>query len=108
MEALQEMLTNGELTANEVSNWLAIPQEDLTRSGALKVFSADQLARLDRLTRIIAAASKAIGDRDRALKWIRRENLALGGAIPARLIATEQDCSQVESVLGRIEYGGIS
>jgi uncharacterized protein (DUF2384 family) len=58
--------------------------------------------------RIIAAASKAIGDRKRALKWIRRENLALGGAVPARLISTEQGFSEVRKILGRIEYGGIS
>ena len=44
----------------------------------------------------------------RASRWLRRSNRALGGVAPLAAIDTELGARQVENLLGRIAYGGIS
>ena len=51
---------------------------------------------------------KALGDPARASRWLRRTNRALGGMAPIAVIDTELGARQVENLLGRIAYGGIS
>ena len=43
-----------------------------------------------------------------ASRWLRRSNRALGGVAPLDAIDTELGARQVENLLGRIAYGGIS
>jgi len=40
--------------------------------------------------------------------WLKRPNRALGGLAPVAAIDTELGARQVENILGRIAYGGIS
>jgi putative toxin-antitoxin system antitoxin component (TIGR02293 family) len=105
--ALQQVLSGGDASATEISDWLRIPQRTLMRLKKRERLSPDESDKLYRLVYIIAAAAKAFGDRENAYKWLRRENRALG-AIPAVLISTEPGFREVEQVLGRIEYGGVS
>jgi putative toxin-antitoxin system antitoxin component (TIGR02293 family) len=106
--ALQQVLSGGDASATEISDWLRIPQRTLMRLKKRERLPADESDKLYRLVYIIAAAEKAIGNRDNAYKWLRRKNRALGGAIPVSLISTEPGLREVEQVLGRIEYGGVS
>jgi putative toxin-antitoxin system antitoxin component (TIGR02293 family) len=108
LDILQQMLRDGDASVVEISDWLGISEESLTRPHQVEHLTAEQRNYLRRLVKITAAASKAFGDRERASKWLRRENRALGGAVPVRLISTEQGFEQVQNVLARIEYGGIS
>jgi uncharacterized protein (DUF2384 family) len=39
---------------------------------------------------------------------MKRPNIVLGGAVPLDLIDTELGARQVENILGRIGYGGVS
>jgi len=55
-----------------------------------------------------ALADKYLGDRERAIRWLRHPNRALGGLAPVAAIDTELGARQVENILGRIAYGGIS
>ena len=75
------------------------------RTGRLARFESD---RLYRLARIVALAQQSLGDRQSAARWLKRPNRALGGAAPIGAIDTEPGARQVENVLGRIAFGGIS
>lgn len=53
-------------------------------------------------------ANEYLGDHDRATRWLKRPNRALSGLAPIAAIDTELGARQVENVLGRIAYGGVS
>ena len=55
-----------------------------------------------------ALARHSLGGPERGLRWLKRSNRALGGIAPIGVIDTELGARQVENVLGRIAYGGIS
>ncbi len=60
------------------------------------------------LARIVGLATHYLGDVQAANRWLKRPNAALGGKTPIELLDTEPGARAVESVLGRIAYGGIS
>ena len=96
------------LTLKEVAGALDLSPRSLQRrrrSGRLARFESD---RLYRLARIMAIASEYLGDAERARRWLKRPNRALGGLAPVAAIDTEPGARQVENLLGRIAYGGIS
>jgi putative toxin-antitoxin system antitoxin component (TIGR02293 family) len=96
------------LTLKELAEALDLSPRSLQRrrrSGRLARFESD---RLYRLARIVALAGQSLGDRERALRWLKRSNRALGGATPLTGLDTELGARQVENLLGRISYGGIS
>lgn len=61
--------------------------------------------RLYRLAHVVARASEVLGARDKAVRWLRKPNRALGGAAPFDLLDTEIGEDQVVTVLERIEHG---
>lgn len=67
--------------------------------------SADESDRLARLARLIARAETALGDEDRARRWLAKPNRALGGVRPLSLLDSDAGTLTVERVLGRIEHG---
>ena len=74
-------------------------------SGRLTRYESD---RLYRLAHIVALANESLGDHERAMRWFKRPNRALGGMAPVAAIDTELGARQVENILGRIAYGGVS
>ncbi|MEA2785253.1 MAG: hypothetical protein QOF71_1357 [Candidatus Eremiobacteraeota bacterium] len=65
----------------------------------------------DRATRIAAGTREAVqafGDLEKAARWLRKPNGALGGAKPIELLATAHGTALVRQILGIIEYGGIA
>jgi putative toxin-antitoxin system antitoxin component (TIGR02293 family) len=73
--------------------------------GRLARYESD---RLYRLARLVALAEHYLGDHERAIQWLRRPNHVLGGVAPLKIVDTELGGRQVENVLGRIGYGGVS
>jgi putative toxin-antitoxin system antitoxin component (TIGR02293 family) len=61
-----------------------------------------------RLARIVAFAQQCLGDHERAVRWLKHPNRALSGLAPITAIDTKLGARQVENVLGRIAFGGIS
>ena len=57
---------------------------------------------------IVELAQQSLGSHERAMHWLKRGNRALGGVAPIAVVDTELGSRQVENVLGRIAYGGIS
>ena len=96
------------LTLKELAAALDLSARSLQRrrrSGKLARYESD---RLYRLARLVAIASDYLGDQERARRWLKRPNRALGGLAPVAAIDTEAGARQVENILGRIGYGGIS
>jgi putative toxin-antitoxin system antitoxin component (TIGR02293 family) len=105
---VEELMQASGLTLKELAESLDLSARSLQRrrrSGRLARFESD---RIYRLARIVALARQNLGSGDLALRWLKRPNRALGGSAPVAAIDTEAGARQVENVLGRIAYGGIS
>jgi putative toxin-antitoxin system antitoxin component (TIGR02293 family) len=105
---VEELMQASGLTLKELAEALDLSPRSLQRrrrSGRLARFESD---RLYRLARIVAVARQSLGDREKAMLWLKRSNRALGGIPPVGAIDTELGARQVEDILGRIAYGGVS
>ncbi len=105
---VEELMQASGLTLKELADSLDLSARSLQRrrrSGRLARFESD---RLYRLARIVALAQQSLGNRQSASRWLKRANRALGGAAPISAMDTELGARQVENLLGRIAYGGIS
>ena len=108
LAVLEELMRASGLTLNELASALDLSPRSLQRrrrTGRLAAYESD---RLYRLARIVALASEYLGDRGRAIRWLKRPNRALGGIAPIATLDTEPGAREVENILGRIAYGGIS
>jgi putative toxin-antitoxin system antitoxin component (TIGR02293 family) len=105
--AVNRLMRASGLTLKELASALDLSARSLQRrrNGRLTSYESD---RLYRLARIVALATESLGDHARAARWLKRPNRALGGVPPLAAIDTELGARQVEKVLGRIDYGGIS
>ena len=105
---VEELMQASGLTLKELAEALDLSPRSLQRrrrSGRMARFESD---RLYRLARIVALARQSLGDHQSAARCLKRSNRALGGVAPISAIDTELGARQVENVLGRIAYGGIS
>ena len=107
-KVVEELMQASGLTLKELADALDLSPRSLQRrrrSGRLARFESD---RLYRLARIVALARESLGGDEVALRWLKRPNRALGGVAPVTAIDTEVGARQVENILGRIAFGGIS
>ena len=105
---VEKLMRASGLTLKELADALDLSPRSLQRrrrTGRLARYESD---RLYRLARIVALANEYLGGHERALSWLKRPNRALGGIAPMGAIDTEPGARQVENILGRIAYGGIS
>lgn len=105
---VENLMRASGLTLSELAGALDLSPRTLQRrrlSGKLARYESD---RLYRLARLVAIATEYLGDSERAKRWLRHPNRALGGVEPLSAIDTEAGARQVENLLGRIAYGGIS
>ncbi len=84
---------------------LRIPQRTLARRRRERRLRPDESDRLFRVARIAALAEESLGGREKAARWLKQPNRALGHAIPLDHLDTELGARQVEDVLGRISHG---
>jgi putative toxin-antitoxin system antitoxin component (TIGR02293 family) len=105
---VEELMRASGLTLKELASALDLSPRSLQRrrrTGRLARYESD---RLYRLARIVALADEFLGDHERAMRWLKHPNRALGGIPPIAAIDTELGARQVENILGRIAFGGIS
>jgi putative toxin-antitoxin system antitoxin component (TIGR02293 family) len=105
---VEELMRASGLTLKELASALDLSPRSLQRrrrSGKLAGYESD---RLYRLARLVAIATEYMGDPERAKNWLKRPNRALGGIAPISAMDTEVGARQVENILGRIAYGGVS
>ena len=72
------------------------------RGRKLRPDDSDRLLRLGRLARL---AEEVLGSSDKAARWLRRPNRALGGDIPLDRLDTDPGARDVEALLLRIAHG---
>jgi len=105
---VEELMRASGLTLKELATALDLSPRSLQRrrrTGRLARYESD---RLYRLARIMALAGEFLGDHERAVRWLKHPNRALGGIAPVAALDTELGARQVENILGRIAYGGVS
>src|SRR5215469_12285795 len=105
---VEELMRASGLTLRELASALDLSPRSLQRrrrGGRLARYESD---RLYRLARIVAIANEHLGDHQRAMRWLKRSNPALGRLAPLAAIHTELGARQVENILGRIPYRRIS
>ena len=107
-DAMRALVKSGTTTATEISESVRIPERTLMRLQKRERLPADESDKIYRLAYIVATATKTFDSQEKAHRWLRRPNRALGNRTPLVLIRTEPGLSQVERELGRIEYGELS
>jgi putative toxin-antitoxin system antitoxin component (TIGR02293 family) len=100
---------NWGFTIMELAGSLSIPKSTLMRMlerrNRMALVDSD---RVYRLASILTLAEEAIGNREKAQRWLRQPNQVLGNETPLRALETEIGARRVEQVLGRIAYGSLS
>lgn len=85
---------------------LGISEKTLSRSRAGRArLDAVASDRLFRVARIVALAIEVLEDEQRAVQWLKRGQIGLGGRIPLSLLTTDAGRDEVEKLLMRIEHG---
>jgi putative toxin-antitoxin system antitoxin component (TIGR02293 family) len=95
------------LTQKDAAQVLQVPERTLARrkAGRLDLQEGERFLRLVRLYNI---ALEVFGSSEKAWRWLRGPNRALGGVEPLSLLDTDLGTEAVEDVLGRIEHGVFS
>src|SRR5215472_1307215 len=67
--------------------------------------SPEESDRTVRVARVMAQATDTLGSSEKASRWLNSPNRALDGQTPLGLLDTDTGVREVETVLGRIEWG---
>lgn len=103
--AVESVIRDGTFSAGEIYE-LVLPRRTLThRKEKRQRLTAEESDRLTRAVRVAACAEEAIGNVEKAARWLRKPNRALLGKRPLDLLESDVGARMVEQVLGRIEYG---
>ena len=105
---VEELMRASGLTLKELASALDLSPRSLQRRRHAGRLARHESDRLYRLARILALAKQFLGGDQRAIRWLKHPNRALGGIAPVAALDTELGARQVENILGRIAYGGIS
>jgi putative toxin-antitoxin system antitoxin component (TIGR02293 family) len=97
------------LTVDDMAKLLDIAARTINRKerfhGALSISEGD---RAFRIARIADLAVELIGDREKALAWLRTSNTYLGDKTPFEMLDTEVGCDLVTESLHTIAFGGVA
>ena len=108
-KALSKVLVSLQLKKTELAPVLAMREKTIARREAPgKKLSKSEADRLYRLMRIVDFATNMLGEREKALRWLRNAIPSLGGARPIELLESDVGTAQVERVLYSIGYGGVA
>ena len=104
--AFEQVCRKVALTGTEAIALIASSPRTMARRKAqhkrLSVTESDLLARL---ARIYASAEDVFEDEEKARRWLRKPNRALGGRTPLKALGTDIGALEVEHILGRLEHG---
>jgi putative toxin-antitoxin system antitoxin component (TIGR02293 family) len=104
-EALERAMANSGLSWSEIGE-LVIPRRTFShRKEQGQSLTPEESDRLVRLLRVMAKARETLQNVEKAERWLRSSNRALGGRTPMETLQTESGARLVENVLGRIAHG---
>ncbi len=106
--SLETVIGKLRLGREEAATILRLPQRTIARRKKEQRLQADESDRVLRLARIGAQASATLGNEEKAAKWLRRQNRALGNRTPLELLDNDIGSRQVEEILARMEHGVVS
>jgi putative toxin-antitoxin system antitoxin component (TIGR02293 family) len=107
-KAVEDVIDSG-IVEPEVLYEFVVPRRTLAhRKAKNQRLTSEESDRLARVLRVYARSEDALGDSDRAFRWLRKPNRALEGKTPLELLSSEAGARAVEKVLGRLEHGVFS
>ena len=89
---------------NDVYNLLNLKARTAQRQVS-KNLDADKSGHLVQITRILQRCVEVFEDLEKAKRWLKSPNYALGNQIPLNLLDTTEGIELVRDTLTRIEYG---
>ena len=93
---IDELMEAADLNIKELAACIDVSARSLQRRRKVGRLARYESDRLYRLARIVALAKSSLGGRDRATRWLKRPNRALGGKAPLAVIDTELGARVVE------------
>lgn len=104
--ALERFQHNAPWSAEEILDWVQIPERTAARRKQGGQLTPEESDRLLRAARIFAKAIALFeGDVYGAAEWLSSPLHALGGAIPTDFAKTDIGAREVENVIERLEHG---
>jgi putative toxin-antitoxin system antitoxin component (TIGR02293 family) len=97
-----------EFTPDEIDRFVISRRLLTQRRAKGQPLTRDESIRLARIARVALNARETFGDPEKARRWLRRPNRALGEQTPISLLDTDDGARLVETVLGRLAYGVFS
>jgi putative toxin-antitoxin system antitoxin component (TIGR02293 family) len=94
-----------EMSERQLAGVLKISDRTLDRRLKEGVLSPEESDRVARLARILERAHEVFGNAEKARGWMNTRLAAFDGETPLERADTSLGASQVEEVLGRIDYG---
>lgn len=102
---LKTLAAELELSERRLAGVLHIPDRTLDRRLKEGVLSPEESDRVARVARILQRAQEVFGNAKKARGWMKTQLAAFDGETPLERADTSLGASQVEDVLGRIDYG---
>lgn len=102
---VEYVMEAGILSAGELYDLVGSRRSITRKRKQQRALSPTESDRLVRVVRVMGRAEEALGDFDRAHRWLRKPNRALGGRRPLDLLTSDIGSRTVEQTLGRIEHG---
>jgi putative toxin-antitoxin system antitoxin component (TIGR02293 family) len=104
-EVFKRVAANLEMSDRQLAGVLKIPDRTLDRRLKHGVLSPEESDRLARVAKILQRAHEVFGNAEKARGWMNTRLAAFEGETPLQRADTSLGASQVEDVLGRIDYG---
>lgn len=104
-DVFKTVAANLEISDRQLAGVLKIPDRTLDRRLKHGVLSPEESDRLARVAKILQRAHEVFGNAEKARGWMKTRLAAFEGETPLQRADTSLGASQVEDVLGRIDYG---
>jgi putative toxin-antitoxin system antitoxin component (TIGR02293 family) len=105
VDVFKTVAANLEMSDRQLAGVLKIPDRTLDRRLKHGVLSPEESDRLARVAKILQRAHEVFGNAEKARGWMNTRLAAFEGETPLQRADTSLGASQVEDVLGRIDYG---
>jgi len=97
-----------EISRKELARIAGVAERTLIRKIQEGRLTADQSERMARVARLLSRTIEVLGNKERALRWLKAPRAYFGARPPLDYADTELGCQEVVNLLGRIEHGVFS